>query len=64
MIGGVEWSDEGITYLLAGELDAPRLTQLADTIKKQADAPKPSALNAGKSVDAPQAPERRPSVKQ
>jgi anti-sigma factor RsiW len=63
-IGGVEWSDEGITYLLAGELDAPRLTQLADTIKKQADAPKPSALNAGKSADAPQAPERRPSVKQ
>jgi anti-sigma factor RsiW len=63
-IGGVEWPDEGITYLLAGELDATRLTQLADTIKKQADAPKPSALNARKSVDAPQAPERRPSAKQ
>jgi len=63
-IGGVEWPDEGITYLLAGELDATRLTQLAGTIKKQADAPKPSALNARKSVDAPQAPERRPSAKQ
>jgi anti-sigma factor RsiW len=63
-IGGVGWSDEGITYLLAGELDAARLKQLADTIKKQADSLKPSALNAGKSANAPQAPERRPSAKQ
>jgi anti-sigma factor RsiW len=62
-IGGVEWSDEGIAYLLAGELDAARLTQLAETIKKQADAPKPSALNAGQSANVRQAPERPPSAK-
>jgi anti-sigma factor RsiW len=55
-IGSVSWSEDGIVYLLAGELNSPRLTQLADTIKAQADAPKPSALNAVVSVSAPPPP--------
>jgi anti-sigma factor RsiW len=63
-IGGVGWSDEGITYLLAGELDAARLMQLADTIKKQPDAPKASTLDATESASAPPAPQRRPATKQ
>jgi anti-sigma factor RsiW len=54
-IGSVSWSEDGIVYLLAGELNGPRLTQLADTIKKQADAPKPSALNAAP-ASGPQSP--------
>jgi anti-sigma factor RsiW len=53
-IGSVSWSEDGIVYLLAGELNGPRLTQLAD--KAQADAPKPSALNAVGSVSAPPPP--------
>jgi anti-sigma factor RsiW len=42
-ISSVSWSENGIIYMLAGELDANRLTKIADTIKKQADAPKASA---------------------
>src|SRR5262245_20219650 len=53
-MGSVSWSEDGIVYLLAGELNGPRLTQLADTA--QADAPKPWALNAVGSVSAPPPP--------
>lgn len=53
-IGSVSWSEDGIVYLLAGELNGPRLTQLAD--KAQAVARKPSALNPVGSVSAPPPP--------
>jgi anti-sigma factor RsiW len=39
-IGSVAWAKDGITYLLAGEADASRLTQLAETIRKQLAAPR------------------------
>src|SRR5262249_32985580 len=61
-IGSVSWCDDGIVYLLAGGLSGPRLTQLADKVKAQADAPKPSALNAAP-ASAPQSPSPRPSTK-
>jgi anti-sigma factor RsiW len=59
-IGSVSWSEDGIIYMLAGELDANRLTKIADAIKKQADAPKasPSATPAKKPSSPP-----RPSPK-
>jgi anti-sigma factor RsiW len=64
VIGSVSWSEDGIVYLLAGELNGPRLTQLADAIKAQADAPKPSAPNAAPGpAKTPPLPTPRPSKK-
>jgi anti-sigma factor RsiW len=42
-IGSVAWAKDGITYLLAGEADTSRLMQLAETIRKQLDAPPDAA---------------------
>ncbi len=60
-IGSVSWSEDGIVYLLAGELNGPRLTQLADAIKTQADAPKPSAVKATGPAKTPPLPTPHPS---
>jgi anti-sigma factor RsiW len=51
-IGSVAWAKDGITYLLAGEADASRLMQLAETIRKQLDAPP----DAAQSADRPYSP--------
>jgi anti-sigma factor RsiW len=51
-LGSVAWSENGITYLLAGEADASRLTQLAETIRKQLAA----AADTAQSVDPPYSP--------
>jgi anti-sigma factor RsiW len=59
-IGGAEWAEDGIIYLLAGELDAGRLTKLAETIKKQADAPKASTTAAAKTPSSPPRPAPKP----
>lgn len=63
VIGSVSWSEDGIVYLLAGELNGPRLTQLADAIKAQADAPKPSAPKVAGPAKTPPLPTPRPSKK-
>jgi anti-sigma factor RsiW len=42
-IGSVAWAEDGITYLLAGEADASRLTVVAETIRKQLEAPRDAA---------------------
>ena len=59
-IGSVAWSEDGISYLLAGEADEPALMQLAETIRSE---PRHDATSEGaKSGEAapPYSPLPRP----
>lgn len=53
-IGGVAWSEGGITYLLAGEEDEGVLMRLAETIRQEPQAPAPSPPSGAATKQAPQ----------